>query len=120
MLVKRFENQKEIIAGDGCILRELLNKLHGDEVECRYSIAHAKVLAGQKTDKHIMKMTEVYLILKGTGNMYVNDEKKEVGKYDTIYISPDSVQYIENVSDEDLEFLCICDPAWRADDEVVL
>lgn len=120
MLIKKIANQKEIVAGDGCILRELLNKEHGDKVECRYSIAHAKVLPGEKTDKHIMKTTEVYWIIKGKGKMYIDEEMEEVGEYDTIYIPPSAVQYIENVGDIDLEFLCIVDPAWQVEDEIIV
>jgi len=120
MFVKRFKQQEEIIAGDNCILRELLNKLDGDDVECRHSIAWAKVPVGETTWKHMMKTTEVYVITKGRGKMYINDEVEDVGVYDTIYIPPNAVQCIENIGDEELEFLCICDPAWRAEDEVVI
>lgn len=120
MLVKKFANQKEIIAGDNCILREFLNVEHGDKVECRYSLAWAKVPVGKTTFKHAMKMTEVYWILKGKGKMYINDEVEEVGAYDIIYIPPNAIQYIENIGEEELEFICIVDPAWRPEDEVVI
>lgn len=118
MLIKKFESQKEIIAGDNCILRELLNVLHGDKVDCRYSLAWAKVPVGATTWKHAMKTTEVYCILRGKGKMHIDDEVEEVGAYDTIYIPPNAIQYIENIGDEELEFICIVDPAWRAEDEV--
>ncbi len=119
MLVKKFDDQKEIVAGDNCILRELLNPLDGDEVECRYSIAWAKVLPGKKTDRHAMKTTEVYVITQGKGKMHINDEVEDVGKYDTVYIPPDAIQYIENIGDVDLEFICMVDPAWRVEDEII-
>ena len=120
MLVKRFTDQKEIIAGDNCILRELLNALHGDKVECRYSLAWAKVPVGKTTFKHAMKTTEVYWILKGRGKMFIDYETEEVEKYDIIYIPPNAIQSIENIGNEDLEFICIVDPAWRQEDEVVV
>jgi len=120
MLIKKFEQQKEIVAGDNCILRELLNPLVGDNVVCRYSVAWAKVPIGETTWKHALKTTEVYVITQGKGKMYIGDEVEEVGKYDTIYIPPSAVQYIENIGDEELEFICMVDPAWRAEDEIVL
>ena len=120
MLIKKFQNQTEIIAGDNCILRELLNIEHGDKVECRHSIAWAKVPVRTKTWRHAMKTTEVYVITKGKGRMHINDEAEEVGVYDTVYIPPNAVQYIENIGEEELEFICIVDPAWRKDDEIVL
>ncbi len=120
MLIKKFNNCKEILAGDNCILREFLNAEHGDKVECRYSLAQAKVPVCKTTLKHAMKTTEVYLILKGRGKMYIGDEVKEVGVYDTIYIPPNAVQCIENVGEEELEFICIVDPAWRPEDEIIV
>lgn len=120
MLIKRFVNQPEFTAGDNCLLRELLNMEHGDKVGCRYSLAHAKVPVGATTWKHALKTTEVYFILKGRGRMYINNEIEEVGIYDTVYIPPNAVQYIENIGEEELEFICIVDPAWRKEDEVVL
>ena len=120
MLIKKFNNCKEIIAGDNCILREFLNVEHGDKVECRYSLAWAKMPVTKATWKHAMKTTEVYFILKGKGKMHINDEVEEIGVHDMIYIPPNAVQYIENTGDEELEFICIVDPAWRAEDEVVM
>ncbi|HBU06697.1 MAG TPA: cupin domain-containing protein [Candidatus Magasanikbacteria bacterium] len=120
MLIKKFKDQQEIIAGDNCILREFLNVNHGDKVGCRYSLAYAKVPVGSTTWKHAMKTTEVYFIIKGKGRMYINDEVEEVGIYDTVYIPPNAVQYIENIGEEELEFICIVDPAWRKEDEIVL
>ncbi len=120
MFVRRFCDCKEIIASDNCILRELLNVEHGDHVECRYSMAWAKVPVGKTTLKHAMKTTEVYWIIKGKGKMHIGDEVEEVGAYDTIYIPPNAIQYIENTGDEELEFICIVDPAWRVEDEVVV
>lgn len=120
MLVKRFKDQKEIIAGDNCILREFLNVEHGDKVECRYSLAWAKMPVTKATWKHAMKTTEVYFILKGKGIMHINDEAEEVSAYDVVYIPPNAVQYIENVGEEELEFICIVDPAWRPEDEEII
>jgi mannose-6-phosphate isomerase-like protein (cupin superfamily) len=119
MLIKKFSNQQEIIAGDNCILRELLN-FNVDKVESRYSLAWAKVQVGLKTAPHAMKTTEVYCIIKGQGIMHIGDESAEVGLYDTIYIPPNSIQYIENIGNEDLEFFCIVDPAWKKEDEIIL
>lgn len=119
MLIKKFNDCKEIIAGDNCILRELLSSTN-DRVGCRYSLAWAKVPVGKTTFKHAMKTTEVYWIMKGRGKMYINDEVEEVGAYDTIYIPPNAIQCIENTGDEELEFICIVDPAWRVEDEVII
>ncbi len=119
MLIKNFSDQKELVAGDNCILRELLSGIN-DDVECQYSIAHARVSVGETTYKHALKTTEVYYIISGKGKMYINDESAEVGSKYTIYIPPNAIQCIENIGDEELEFICIADPAWRVEDEVIL
>jgi mannose-6-phosphate isomerase-like protein (cupin superfamily) len=78
------------------------------------------VPVGTKTWFHAMKTTEVYFILKGKGEMFIDDEMKEVEKFDTIYIPSNAKQCIENIGEEELEFLCIVDPAWTQEDEVLL
>lgn len=119
MFIKKFNSCQEIIAGDNCILRELLSNL-ADKVDSRYSLAWAKVPVGQKTWKHAMKTTEAYFILRGEGVICIGEEKEKVVQYDTIYIPPNAVQCIENIGNEELEFLCIVDPAWREEDEVLV
>lgn len=119
MLIKKFNNCQEIIAGDNCILRELLNS-NEDKVESRYSLAWAKVPVGAKTWLHALKTTEVYFILKGKGVMYIDNESQTVEQYDTIYIPPNAKQQIENTGNEELEFLCLVDPAWKPEDEMLL
>lgn len=119
MLIKRFKNCQEIIAGDNTILRETISGLN-DKVECCYSLANAKVPVGTKSFRHALKTTEVYYIIKGKGRMHIDGEMEEVGVQDTIYIPPNAVQYIENIGDEELEFICIVDPAWKKEDEILI
>lgn len=119
MFVRNLKDCGEFIAGDDSILREIL---HPDKarVQIRYSLAHARVAAGQKTKPHKLKSSEVYYVIEGRGLMHIDRETFEVGPDFTIYIPPGSVQYIENIGNSDLKFLCIVDPAWRQEDEDVL
>ncbi len=119
MFLKRLKDCREFIAGDGSILRELLHPEKAD-LQIRYSLAYAKVAAGQKTKSHRLKSCEVYYITAGSGLMHINEESLEVGLESAIYIPPGARQYIENTGDSDLEFLCIVDPAWRQEDEEML
>jgi mannose-6-phosphate isomerase-like protein (cupin superfamily) len=118
MLVKHLKDCHEFTAGDGSVLRELLHPEKAD-LQIRYSLARAKVPAGQTTKLHKLKMSEVYYIIEGQGLMYIDDESCEVGPECAIYIPPESKQYIENTGNSDLKFLCITDPAWRKEDEEV-
>ena len=118
MLVRRLEDCPQFVAGDGSVLRELLHpgKTH---VAIRYSLAHARVAPGESTEAHRLQTAEVYYILRGCGRMHINARTADVDADCAIYIPPGSVQYIENTGNDDLIFLCIVDPAWRREDEVV-
>lgn len=109
----------EFIAGDGTLLRELL---HPDKapLDLRYSLAHAIVRPGSTSKPHRMLTSEVYYILAGKGKMTIDDETREVLPGHAIYIPPGALQFIQNTGGTDLAFLCIVDPAWRAEDEIVI
>ncbi|MFC1634859.1 cupin domain-containing protein [Planctomycetota bacterium] len=119
MFVKRVKDCREFTAGDDSNLRELLHP-EKSALEIRYSLAHAKVAAGQRTLPHRLESGEVYYIIAGEGMMHVDEEAVEVSPNCTVYIPPRAVQYIENTGSCDLEFLCIVDPAWRQEDEEIL
>jgi mannose-6-phosphate isomerase-like protein (cupin superfamily) len=118
MFLKHLKNCQEFTAGDGASLRELL---HPEKVNLRirYSLAHAKVAAGQETFPHKLKSSEVYYILAGQGLMHIDEESLEVGAECAVYIPPGARQHIKNTGDCELKFLCIVDPAWRKEDEEI-
>ncbi|NLJ37769.1 MAG: cupin domain-containing protein, partial [Candidatus Atribacteria bacterium] len=64
--------------------------------------------------------SEVYYIISGKGIMHINSQIEQVEEGSTIYIPPKSIQFIENTGSHDLVFLCIVDPAWKKEDEIVL
>ena len=119
MLIRQLKDCPEFIAGDACHLRELLNA-KTDKRAYRYSFAHAVVKPGVKTKSHSLKTSEVYYILEGKGRMFVGEEMREVVPGDCIDIPQRAIQCIENTGKTDLVFLCIVDPAWCAEDEVIL
>ena len=118
MFVKYLKDCREFIAGDYSILREILHPEKAG-IPIHYSLAHAKIEAGQKTKPHKLKSSEVYYVIAGQGLMHIGQESFEVGPDCTICIPPNAVQYIENTGNSDLKFLCIVDPAWRQEDEEV-
>lgn len=119
MFIKKLESCKELIAGDGSILREFLHPDKAD-LALRYSFAHAIVKPGQVTKPHKLKTSEVYYILDGQGTMHIDEETAEVHVGDCIYIPPNSKQHIANPGNSDLIFLCIVDPAWQPANEEIL
>ena len=118
MDIKRLTDIPEFIAGDNCRLREILHPDKAD-LALRYSLAHAVVAPGQTTWLHALRTSEVYFILSGEGTMRIDGERAAVRPGDTVYIPPKAKQQITNTGTADLIFLCIVDPAWRKEDEVV-
>ncbi len=119
MFIKDLKKCEEIIAGDNTKLKELLNPLKED-ITTRYSLAHAKVKPGEITYAHKLKSSEVYYVVEGEGEMYIDSEKEKVFAGQAIYIPPNSIQRIKNTGISDLVFLCIVDPAWKPEDEEVV
>ena len=119
MFIRDLKDCEEFRAGDNSILRELL---HPDkaEIAINYSLAHAIIKPGRTSLPHKLKTTEVYYILEGEGLMHINEEKQRVYPGHAIYIPPNSLQFIQNTGKKDLIFLCIVDPAWKKEDELLL
>ena len=117
MYVKDRTDCKEITAIDNTRLRELLNPRLEPQLSIGYSLAEARVKPGQETLPHRLETTEVYYVLEGSGEMRVEHECRSVTAGQAVFIPPRSVQSIKNTGRQDLVFLCIVDPAWRAEDE---
>lgn len=118
MLAKSLSACGEILAGDKTILRELLHPSR-DPATIRYSLAHAKLLPHTASLQHRLKTSEVYYFISGRGRMHVNGDTNAVGPDQAVYVPPGADQHVENTGPDDPVFLCIVDPAWRAEDEEV-
>lgn len=109
----------EFAGGDDSRLRELF---HPEKIslELNYSLARAVVDPGKTTKPHRLKgHSEVYYIMEGEGVMHIEEESSEVSAGHAIYIPPGAIQQIENTTNSPLVFLCIVEPAWRAENEAV-
>jgi mannose-6-phosphate isomerase-like protein (cupin superfamily) len=117
MLIKHEKDCPEIIANDGCRLRELLHP-DRDPAALSYSLAIAYVDPGKSTYPHYLRQTEVYLIMQGIGVMHIEDETQEVHEDDVVVIPREKKQWIENIGQNVLVFAAIVNPPWRAEDDV--
>ncbi|NUN64364.1 cupin domain-containing protein [Pseudanabaena biceps] len=118
MLIQKLFDCPEFIAGDSTILRELLHPDKQD-INLRYSLAHAILPVGETSQPHSLITSEVYYILSGKGEMYINAEVREIEAGDAVYIPPDAKQFLKNIGNEPIVFICIVDPAWRKEDEII-
>ena len=119
MLIKHEKDCEEIIANDGCRLRELLHP-ERDPAAISYSFAIAYVEPEKSTYRHYLRQSEVYYILQGIGRMHVGNETQEVQVGDAIYIPKETEQWIENIGENVLVFAALVSPPWRAEDDVRL
>jgi mannose-6-phosphate isomerase-like protein (cupin superfamily) len=86
----------------------------------RFSLAEFTLKKGKRSLLHKLQSSEIYYILEGAGILKINEEFFEVKKDDSVYVPPMSEQSIENSGTGDLRFLCIVDPAWKKEDEIIL
>jgi len=118
VLTRSLTDCKEILAGDNTLLRELLHPVR-NPAAIRYSVAHASLARNTASLPHRLKASEVYYFISGQGRMHVDGEVSPVGPEQVLYVPPGAVQHLENTGAGELVFLCIVDPAWRAEDEEV-
>lgn len=109
----------EIVAGDGCFLRELLHPQR-DPAPIGYSLAYAYVEPAGSTKDHWLEQNEVYYIIAGQGTMFLDQQPIAVSAGSYYYIPPRCHQWLRNDGDTRLEFLCIVDPPWTDEGEVIL
>ncbi|MFN3652950.1 MAG: cupin domain-containing protein [Armatimonadota bacterium] len=118
MFVRNLEQCELIVANDLTELRELFHP-ETDGLPVGYSLAHAVIKPGCRSIRHhLVGASEVYYLLSGRGRMHVEEETREVRAGDALLIPAGEVQYLENTGNEDLVFLAIVEPAWRAEIDV--
>ena len=62
----------------------------------------------KQEELEIMSNTDIaYYILKGKGQVFDSGELHEVNVGDVIYTADGNKHYIENIGDEDLEFIAV-------------
>ena len=118
MISKKIENIESFSGEEGTEIRQIFhphNTLNG----ISFSLAHSIILPGKSSKPHKMKSAEVYFVLEGKGTIHVDDEIKEIHQNESVYVPPMSRQFLDNTGNMDLRVLCIVDPAWRQENEIL-
>lgn len=118
MLIKQSKEVPEFLAGDHTILKEILHP-NNDAVAINYSLAQARIEVGKASLPHRLKGSETYYILEGEGEMSIEGDIKHIKKGNIIFVPPNAEQFVRNIGQVDLVFLCIVEPYWREEDEEV-
>lgn len=119
MLIKKNSEIESVQGNEGTEIKQYFhphNTLNG----ISYSLAQFTLETGKKSRNHKIKSSEIYYILEGQAILKIDMQSYQLGKDDSIYVPPMSEQCIENIGSGDLRFLCIVDPAWKPEDEIIL
>lgn len=119
MFIHHLTDFPEFLAGDHTHLREIFHPLQ-HPLAAGYSIAQARLLAGAASLPHRLHSSETYYVLQGSGRIYVNGEAGELRPGVIAFVPAHAEQHVENTGSEDLVFLCIVEPYWTKETEVVL
>jgi len=103
----------EYFFDEGCFILEMMNT----DLDPDVSIARARVEVGKTTRFHRLKgVSERYVILKGSGLVYVGDEPAQTVQEGSVVLIPAGErQKIYNSGNEVLVFLAICSPRFTPD-----
>lgn len=84
------------------------------------SVARVVLEPGIGSPRHTNKGSEVYIMLEGIAEIYVNTYKSVMTPDDVLYIAPNEPHQIFNPTTEPVEFYVISAPSWRAEDQTIL
>ena len=94
------------VTKDGSTIREL----HHTDVQ---SLAEATLEPDEATQRHYHAATEeIYFVLKGSGRMEVDGERRMVRPGDAVLIPAGSWHTLENNGTSELRILCCCAPPY--------
>lgn len=74
-------------------------------------LAIAKLEKGKTLEAHVDPMEEIYFLLSGEGEMKVDDEVRQVGPGDAIWIPAGAEHSLTNNGNEDCILLVVASPA---------
>lgn len=98
---------EEFWTEERCFITELCNI----DALAETSLAIARVPAGVTTQLHALDgVCETYVVIEGRGTMQVDEQTFEIGAADKVVIPPGVAQRVTAISEEDLQFYCICTP----------
>jgi len=119
MFIKNIKKSSYFKAMDETFLCELIHPKN-DGVKMDFSIAHAVLKSGKSSLPHILtESIEIYYIIDGRGEMNIDLEKEVVEAGQAVYIPAKARQWIKNIGNEDLKFLCIVSPPWTIEEETL-
>jgi mannose-6-phosphate isomerase-like protein (cupin superfamily) len=95
---------------DGSTIREL----HHSDAQ---SLAEATLEPAQGTQRHYHRLSEeIYVVVKGSGELEVDGETRTVRPGDAVLIPPGAWHTLVNNGTSELRILCCCAPPYSHED----
>ncbi len=118
MDIKNLKDAPPFITKDGSEIRELL--AHRNSAIRNQSLAEARLPVGTSTQEHYHRRTEeIYYITRGTGQIRIEGELRDVKPGDATAIPPGHRHKLWNTGSETLHLLCCCSPPYEDSDTIV-
>lgn len=115
MEVRNRDEAEAFATLDGSTIRVLLDARLGGTF--KQSLAEATLAAGTSTRRHYHARTEeIYVVLKGGGEMEVDGERRALRPGDAVLIPPRAWHEIRADDAGELRFLCCCAPQYADED----
>jgi mannose-6-phosphate isomerase-like protein (cupin superfamily) len=115
MEIRNLDAAEAFTTKDGSTIRELIGYPTSSLVR-NQSLAEARLLAGESTQRHYHTASEeIYFLLDGGGLMEIDGEEREVGPGDAVLISPGAWHSLRAGS-TGARLLCMCAPPYTHED----
>lgn len=96
-------------------IRPLIDRTTSSIERC--SLAEETLPSGSAVAPHYhLETEEIYYILRGAGEMVIDDERRAVAAGDAIFIPRGATHSLVNTSAEAMTILLVCGPAYALDD----
>ena len=118
-LHKKVSTVKEFTAGDATFIREILHP-NNEGIDLPYSLAYGSLEVGASSIPHILQNDELYYILDGKAAIHIGEEIIMVNAHEVLLVRKNIEQFVRNLGDKKLTFLCIVSPPWTEEQEEIL
>ncbi|MBW1735795.1 MAG: cupin domain-containing protein [Deltaproteobacteria bacterium] len=112
-MIVRNVNDREVLettylAHGGAVAQMILDRRTLKEIGF---LAIASLKPGKRIEDHVDPMEEIYFVLSGWGEMRVDNEAREIGPGDAVWVPAGAVHGLLNRGYEDCMILVIASPA---------
>ena len=115
MLIVNRHNTKIVSTPHGSEIRPLIDRTTSPINQC--SLAEEVLPPGASvTPHHHEVIEEIYYVIEGEGVMRIDDEEREVGAGDAIYIPRFARHTLTNTGNGPMKILLVCGPAFFYED----